>query len=239
MRAPLHLPLRRSRASRARAPSFRTVGLGAVVGDANVYYFTLSYALTQGQPVADLDRALLSPSTSMDKTLKYAVMTAALLAGGSIFYHYVIYLPGVERQKVEQAAQEKLERELRAEQEKLESELRAEQEKLQKELRAEQEMQDAARQKELRQQTYYSCLADVRLNYEANWASQCEIQREQDLQNCINTYGVYGEARCLRTFGRKSASSPDCSLPGKTADSVNKKSSEGQRKCLAEARLVL
>ncbi len=43
----------------------------------------------------------------MDKMLKLALAIAMLLAGGGVFYHYVIFLPAVERQAAAQAEQEK------------------------------------------------------------------------------------------------------------------------------------
>lgn len=39
----------------------------------------------------------------MDKLLKMAVVVGALLAGIGVFYHYVIFLPGIEREKATQA----------------------------------------------------------------------------------------------------------------------------------------
>ncbi len=42
-------------------------------------------------------------SFSMDKITKLAVITGALLAGIGVFYHYVIFLPGVERDKADKA----------------------------------------------------------------------------------------------------------------------------------------
>lgn len=35
----------------------------------------------------------------MDRTLRLALVAAALLAGGGVFYHFVIYLPRVEEQR--------------------------------------------------------------------------------------------------------------------------------------------
>lgn len=42
----------------------------------------------------------------MDKFVRLAVVLGALMAGGGIFYHYVIFLPGVEERKMEQQKEE-------------------------------------------------------------------------------------------------------------------------------------
>jgi hypothetical protein len=43
----------------------------------------------------------------MEKIVRYSIVAAMLMAGAGIFYRYVIFLPEVERQKAEIAAQKK------------------------------------------------------------------------------------------------------------------------------------
>ncbi|UUZ67373.1 hypothetical protein LP416_21870 [Polaromonas sp. P2-4] len=46
----------------------------------------------------------------MEKFAKSALMLGALLAGAGVFYHFVIFLPGLEREKQSQIATEKAQR---------------------------------------------------------------------------------------------------------------------------------
>lgn len=150
----------------------------------------------------------------MDKMIKLAVLIGALLAGGGIFYHYVIFLPEVERRKEEQVALEKD----------------------RKERQAEQERQYAETQRELRKQTYDLCLAAARQKYDADWAAACDTDRGRKLLLCLSNVSINDRLGCERAFA---VTNPNCTLPIKLADSIGKTYSEDQKKCLAEARLGL
>lgn len=157
----------------------------------------------------------------MEKMVKIAVIFAALLAGIGVFYHYVIFLPGVERQKVE----------------------RAENEKREKAMHAENEKRDKAKQEASRQLFYESCKASAAKNYSADWAAACEgvaRARTSSLRNCyadqsITSNPYMGVNYCKSTFGEIDPS-PNCSLPKARADSVNQAYQDEQQRCLAEAR---
>lgn len=51
----------------------------------------------------------------MDKFVRLAVVVGALMAGGGIFYHYVIFLPGIEERKVAQQSNDATLRQLQYE----------------------------------------------------------------------------------------------------------------------------
>lgn len=102
----------------------------------------------------------------MDKFVKFAAVIGLLLAGFGVFYHYVIFLPDIEREKAEIAEREKLEKVDLAERLK----------------------QEAERQRAVRQWRYDSCIKQARANYDANWAVSCEsaaISAKADFKHCL------------------------------------------------------
>ncbi|OUL71612.1 hypothetical protein [Paraburkholderia hospita] len=158
----------------------------------------------------------------MDRFIKVAVAVAALLAGGGVFYYYVIFLPGIERQKLEMAEQEKKDAATKAQQEK----------------------QEAAQKEVQKKQLYEACKLDAATNYQADWAAACKdvaAIQAQLLQNCLSdklTAGnpYLGESYCKRTFSGADPT-PNCSLPAKRAEAINKTFHDAQEKCLNEAQL--
>jgi hypothetical protein len=88
-----------------------------------------------------------------DKFLKIAVGLGVLAAGAGVGYHFGVYIPQIEREKIErmeQAQKEKQERSLK------------QQERLLK-------------QQEARKERYNACNADAFATYELNWASSCKL----------------------------------------------------------------
>jgi len=175
------------------------------------------------------------------------LLLGSLLAGGGIFYHYVIYLPEVEQKKEERAAQENRQKEeaaKRAEQERQEREMRAEQEGQQREERAGKEKRNATNREAIRQEGYELCKESARRNYHADWAVACRTDantKTTNLRYCLADTSVMtnpymGENYCRKTYGPINPS-PDCTLLKVQADSIDQRYREAQQRCLAEARL--
>ena len=171
----------------------------------------------------------------MDKLVKFAVILGALLAGGGVFYHYVIYLPAIQQQEAQREAQ-------RAGEQKQETAAQEILRQNQMAERAEQNKREAA----LRQVQYEICKANALKNYDANWAAACVSfarSQEMSLRNCLSDRTIIsnpymGENYCRGTF-RNTDSSPTCTLPKVQADSINQAFDGEQQRCLQEARLGL
>ncbi len=160
----------------------------------------------------------------MDKYLKWALITMSLMIGFGIFYHYVVYLPGLEKQKEERAKEEKAKEEKRIAEEKR-----------------------MAEEKETQNRSRYSiCVSGAQQNYKANWAQACESfakAQEQSLRACLSDSQIInspdlGVNFCKRRFPAWD-SSPNCSLPQAKADPINQTFKQEQDMCLAEARAGL
>jgi len=161
----------------------------------------------------------------MEKLVKAGVAAAVLgivLAGAGIFYYFVVFLPGIERQKLEMAQEEQKAQASKAEQDK----------------------RDATQREAQKKQLYEACKSDARANDEADWANACKdvaSTNAQGLQNCLSDKNIggnpyLGENYCKRLYGGADASST-CTLPSARADGINKAFQEAQQKCLAEAQL--
>lgn len=169
----------------------------------------------------------------MDKLVKISIIIACLLAGFGVFYHYVIFLPDVEQNKIER---ERAEKEV--------ADTRAKVEKLLAAQREEAEKQEAERRKLERQSAYYDCLGRAGKTYDANWANECKAQakaRLVHLKNCLedpNRGGnqFMGAKYCQSTYGGADPS-PTCSLPSGVAENINKSHDKAKQQCLAEAKL--
>ncbi|TAL53804.1 hypothetical protein [Pandoraea sp.] len=149
----------------------------------------------------------------MDKMLKLALAIALLLAGGGVFYHYVIFLPAVERQAAAQAEQEK----------------------------AKVAQEEAARN--LQYQTCKTLADQSYLEEWAAACKDVAHQQLVQLRNCLSnklimSNSFMGATYCKNTFGA-SDPSPNCSLPTPRADSINQDYGNAQQKCLEEAKLGL
>ena len=88
-----------------------------------------------------------------DKFLKIAVGLGVLAAGAGIGYHYGVFIPQIEREKIE----------------KVEQAQREKQEQLLK------QQESILRQREARKGRYDACIADAFANYNLNWANACKI----------------------------------------------------------------
>jgi len=163
----------------------------------------------------------------VDKLLKSSIIVASLLAGIGAFYHYVIYLPGLEQQKAESEREEKQEAAQRAAQEREEAFMRDYQ-----------ELAEAQNRKIEREIAYNNCLGNANKNHIALWASECIAQAKNDserFKNCIldpNLTRQYCESLWRRPDPR-----PNCALPIKLAESLNTRHEKAKQRCLAEAKL--
>jgi len=133
-----------------------------------------------------------------------------LLIGFGVFYHYVIYLPGVERQKEEKAKEEK-----RALEEK-ETRTRLQYERCIAGAR----------------QNYEANWAQACETHAKNQAQSLNICLEN---RTIMSNPDMGANYCNRMY-RHFDSSPKCALPDEPSDKINQRYKEEQDKCLTEAR---
>lgn len=120
-----------------------------------------------------------------DKFLKYAVGAGLLLAGAGVGYHFGVYIPSVEQQKISMR-QEQIEREERAR-------------------RVKQELLE--RLESQRKDKYKACLDDAEANYQYNWERDCK--RLKRGKNCAlpirladgwNSSLSEDERKCLEEF---------------------------------------
>lgn len=149
----------------------------------------------------------------LDKLVKLAIVIGVLLAGGGVFYHYVVFLPGIERQKQEQIEAEK--RDAAAKQ------------------ATRQFAYDAC---------IVSARRDYDANW-ANACASVARDKQISLRNCladraIMTNRFMGEQYCKSTYGVIDTS-PECTLPKGRADSINNFHKQAQERCLNEAKTGL
>ena len=158
----------------------------------------------------------------MDKLLKLAIIIAVLMAGGAVFYHYVVFLPGEEQAKREQAESQQ-----RAAAQREESQQRA-----------------AALRDASRKVAYEECKDTARRSYDANWAAACKgaaKQRRVGFENCLEDRAVMsnqfmGKPYCEKTYGGEIDESGQCSLSGARSETINGIYKDAQEKCMAEAK---
>lgn len=146
----------------------------------------------------------------MDKLLKLSVIAAALMAGGGVFYHYVVFLPGIE-----QAKREKEEAQQAA------------------------STQKAAARQVAYERCKVAARINYDSNW-ASACTAVAAQAQTDYNHCLRDPAVMsnqflGKAHCEKAYGQRDAS-PECSLPGRRSDSINAGYKDAQDKCLAEAK---
>ena len=152
----------------------------------------------------------IATGRGMDKFLRLALTVGALLAGAGVFYHFVVSLPEIERQKQAQIKADKLETGAK----------------------------EAAKQRayEICQE---SAKSDYAANW-ATACETVAMERGTQLRNCLVDPAVMkneflGEKYCKRTYGSVDPSI-NCSLPGARATAINGYFKEAKEKCLAEAK---
>ena len=141
----------------------------------------------------------------MNKMFKIVLMVCAIVLvlaiSGSMIYYFAFFIPGNEKAKWEAEIELKQEQ-LEWEKEKQEKE---EQQKKNKEIKLEQEKFEKETQEALKQQGLADCLDGAYQNY------------KERMDECFKTYVRAWDTAC-EIIGRN----PDCTLPEKTADSLDK-----------------
>jgi hypothetical protein len=137
-------------------------------------------------------------------------MLVALMVGFSVFYYFVIYLPGLEKQKAEQAERAKIDAEVREAQVRLKYET-----------------------------CLVGAHKNYEANWAAACEGVARTI-EENLRACLSDKQIMnnpymGENYCRRIY-KTIVSSPDCALPKSRADSINQKYKQEQDKCLTEAK---
>jgi hypothetical protein len=149
----------------------------------------------------------------MDKYLKMALIAMSLMIGIGVFYHYVIYLPAVERHKVEKAEEEKRTAEEKETQTQSKYEICI----------------DIAR---LNYEADWAKACEYVAKSEA-----------EDLKACLSDSTIINNRYMGINYCKKKYifldSSPKCLLPKTKADSINESHKQAQDRCLTEARVGL
>ena len=146
----------------------------------------------------------------MDKFVKISIIVAALMAGFGVFYHYVIHLPAIEREKRDAEEQEK----------------------------ADAALAEAARKSQY--ESCKGRAAQMYNADWARACASVAESKKADLQNCLTNRSIMtnpymGEHYCRENFADIDASE-DCTLPKSRAESINKTYSDAEQQCLLEAR---
>lgn len=163
-----------------------------------------------------------------NKTIKLilaiGLVVAALVASAGVFYYYVVFVPNLEQQKLD------------LEKQKLKEKQDAEAKALQKK---EQETEQRA-------QAYQNCVDNAEIAYTSNWSSACQKLSERNqaaLDNCLNNPSIInnqfmGKSYCEKVYGATEFD-PECTLPGNTAEGIEKARSERKDACMVEAQQAL
>jgi hypothetical protein len=145
----------------------------------------------------------------VDAVLKLSIAVAFLIAGVSIGYYFLVYVPAKDART--QAAASAAAANATAQ--------------------AAASQQVAAR----RAANYNSCLASVDTTYHADWNSNCATrsqQREADYNRCLGGFLSESDCRDQNPF----IPPTDCQLPTTVADSVNAELKDGKDRCLQQAK---
>jgi hypothetical protein len=145
----------------------------------------------------------------VDAVLKLSIAVAFLIAGVSVGYYFLVYVPGKDARA--QAAASAAAANATAQ--------------------ATASQQAATR----RAANYNSCLASVDTTYHADWNSNCATrsqQREADYNRCLGGFLSESECRDQNPF----IAPTDCQLPTVVADSINGELKDGKDRCLQQAK---
>lgn len=185
--------------------------------------------------MVDTTSATKSDASLIKLILASALALAIVLAGGSVFYYFTIFIPNFEKEK------------LALEQRKVEQQQQTEKERIEREKQAETDAKNAAAQKESQRSIAYAqCLNNANKAYTSNWANNCKMVAKQNaakLENCLNNESIMsnslmGESYCRNQFGQ-TEENPDCSLPTHLANSVEESFKQQKEQCMEEAKNAL
>lgn len=163
-----------------------------------------------------------------NKTIKLVLaiglVLAALIASAGVFYYYVVFVPNLEQQKLD------------LEKQKLKEKQEAEAKALKKK----------EQESEQRAQAYQNCVNNAEITYTNNWSSACQKLSERNqvgLDNCLNNPSIMnnqfmGKSYCEKVYGATEFD-PECTLPGNTADGIEKARTERKEACMHEAEQAL
>jgi len=148
----------------------------------------------------------------MDTFLARTLGVAALLAGAGVFYHYVVHLPGVEREK-----------------------------KAAEEAAAAQLLQDQ-QQRAVQYQICMSTARRLYDQNWAEACKNVASTKTRELNNCLETPSIVsnpymGRQWCEKQYGDIDPSA-DCTLPGPRADGVNQYYTESKQQCETDAKMA-
>ncbi|WP_442768731.1 hypothetical protein [Acinetobacter bohemicus] len=163
-------------------------------------------------------------SKTIKLILAIGLVTAALIASAGVFYYYAIFVPSLEQQKLD------------LEKQKLKEKQDAEAKALKK------KEQDA----EQRAQGYQTCIDNAETAYTSNWNSACQKLSEHNqvaFDNCMSNPSIInnqfmGKAYCEKQYGATEFD-PECTLPGNTADGIERARTERRDACMAQAQQAL
>jgi hypothetical protein len=166
----------------------------------------------------------------IDAILKLSVVASVLLASSSVGYYYLVHLPHQDAQFEPERVLERLRAaaKKRAEQEQLLFEEQA------SEQRAAEQQRVEERQTLEKANRYQACLSRATDNYDASRLAACNRPREKilkDRNNCIEL--GFSEKVCATAHVVREAS-PNCTLPGPVALSLDADVEKARDRCLQE-----
>jgi hypothetical protein len=148
-----------------------------------------------------------------DTVLKLSIALAFLIAGVSVGYYFLVYVPGKDARAQAAATAAAANATATA------------------------SAQAAASQQAAAKRTanYNSCLSAAEATYHADWNGNCATrsqQREADFNRCAG--GFLSDSECRET--NPYISPVDCQLPSTIADSLNGELKDAKDRCLQQAK---
>jgi hypothetical protein len=144
--------------------------------------------------------------------LRLSFAAAALLIGGSVAYHYAIYIPEKDQEaKAEIAAKEVAD-----------------------ERREEQKKEEAAKSDEQRRTDYRICVSNALADYHSRWEASCRSisqAADKDRSNCVGRGLDQTTCESLNPV----VPAENCRLPNALANSYEDDLQNEKQRCLAEA----
>lgn len=144
--------------------------------------------------------------------LRISLAAAALLIGGSVAYHYAIYIPEKDQEaKLDAAAKEAAE-----------------------ERRVEEQSEAAAKSAEAKRTAYKVCVSSAQMSYDSRWNANCKSiaqEADENRSNCLAR--GFDASYCVTSYPVVPAH--DCRLPSSNANAYDQELKDEKARCLAEA----
>jgi len=144
--------------------------------------------------------------------LRLSFAAAALLIGGSVAYHYAIYVPAKDRDAKEAAAAKEAAEERRKE----------EQSRLAEKAALE------------RRSGYRICVSNAQADYHSRWTSSCRSMSQEAEKNRADCIARGTDANVCATY-YPVPPAENCRLPGALANAYDAELRAEKEQCLAEA----